>query len=93
LAFSDRGACSLLQRTLRARLQAERNFFTGEAGKKMILPFSRRARRELCEAFPTSCFSFSDHPSRDRTREKPTNPVSLSQKRKFDPAFLISFVA
>jgi hypothetical protein len=26
-------------------------FFTGEAGKKMIRLFSRRARRELCEAF------------------------------------------
>jgi hypothetical protein len=26
-------------------------FFTGEAGKKMIRLVSRRARRELCEAF------------------------------------------
>jgi hypothetical protein len=36
LAFSDKGDCSLLQRTLRARLQAEKYFFTGGPGKKMI---------------------------------------------------------
>jgi hypothetical protein len=35
-------------------LQAEKYFFTGEAGKKMIRLVSRRARRELCEALNKS---------------------------------------
>jgi hypothetical protein len=35
-------------------LQAEKYFFTGGPGKKMIEMVSRRARRELCEAFSTN---------------------------------------
>jgi hypothetical protein len=46
-------------RVLRTHLQAEKYFFTGGPGKKMIRLVSRRARRELCEAFsPSSLLGF-----------------------------------
>jgi hypothetical protein len=51
VAFFDKGGLQPAARALWAHLQAEKYFFTGGPGKKMILLASRRARRELCEAF------------------------------------------
>jgi hypothetical protein len=58
-------------------------FFTGEAGKKMTRLDSRRARRELCEAFWRVASSVQGECGSAQGFQKRENGDSLGRKRKW----------